>query len=401
MKHIYYLSSSNKDLFPNNSSSLFSTQIPEQFLDSIPDGELEAAVKSISFENTRYVEALRSDGRLALRSNLSSKILSSGEWDNIIAWFSLGKNLTKKKNLTFAFDNPCFFPTTKEDLSRASFELVNLYNNSRPTLAENSDTFIQIVVQNSRKRMKRPFYVHLDSACKVSESFFPTNSSTDFTIKLPNRLEFKKDWVIALKNLSLHNNFLNVIDCYITLEGNNYKLDDGFYTISQIILELNKLMRGILQFRAVPENVINGGKIFVRTIRNVEEEIHYSYNLSKALGLSQEQRTKRLKQGEVMFAESKWKIENLPRQLMICCDIIENSLFAGEMKQILRIISLPEGNEDTFLNFDFSTNEYLKMESKSFDKIRIRITDLNGVPIKIAGSLSTRLQILFLNINSS
>ena len=402
MKHIYYLSSSNKDLFPNNSSNQFSTHIQEQYSQSIPDGELEAAVKSISFENTRGVETLRSIERLGLRSNLSSKVISSGELDNIIAWFSLGKLSLKKKNLTFTFDNPSFFPTTKENLSRASFELVNLYNNSKPSFASNSNTFIQIVVRKSQKRMKKPFYVHLDSACKVSKSFFPANTATDFTIQLPNRLEFKKDWIIALKNFSLHNNIPNIKDCYITLEGNNYRLEDGIYTINEVILELNKLMGGILQFRGIPEKVPNGGKIFVRTIKNVDVEITFSINLAKVLGLSQEQGTMKLKSGEIVTAKSKWNLTaNLPRQLIITCDIIENSLFAGEMKQVLRIISLPDNHEDTFFNFEFLTNEYLKLESKSFDKIRIKITDFNGAPVKILRELSTRLQILFLNINSA
>lgn len=396
------MSSSDQDLFPDNSGSQFSTHIQEQYSQSIPDGELEAAVKSISFDNTREVQTLRSAERLALRSNLSSKVLSSGEWDNIIAWFSLGKSSLKKKYLTFTFDNPSFFPTTKEHLSRASFELVNLYNNSRPSFANSSNTFIQIVVKKSQKRMKKPFYVHLDSACPVSKSFFPTNTATEFTIQLPNRLEFKKDWIIALKNFSLHNNVPNIIDCYITVGGESFRLEDGIYTINEILLGINKLLGGILQVRGISEKAPNGGKIFVRTIRDVEEEITFSLNLSKVLGLSQEQRTLKLKMGEIVTAQSKWNITaNLPRQLMISCDIIENSLFAGEMKQILRIISLPENYEDTFFNFEFSTNEYLKLESKSFDKIRIKITDLNGDPVKIMGNLSTRLQILFLNINSA
>ena len=402
MKHIYYMSSSYQDLFPDNSGSQFSTHIQEQYSQSIPDGELEAAVKSISFENTREVETLRSAERLALRSNLSSKVLSSCEWDNIIAWFSLGKTSLKKKNLTFSFENPSFFPTTKENLSRASFELVNLYNNSRPSFASNSNTFIQIVVRKSQKRMKKPFYVHLDSACKVSKSFFPANTASEFTIQLPNRLEFKKDWIIALKNFSLHNNMPNITDCYITLEGNMHRLEDGIYTINEIILGLNKLMGGVLQIRGISEKAPNGGRIFVRTIRNVDGEILFSFNLAKVLGLSQEQRTMKLKSGEVVTAQSKWDTTaNIPKQLMISCNIIEYSLFAGEMKQILRIISLPENYGDTFFNFEFFTNEYLNLETKSFDKIRIRITDLQGVPIKLLGNLSTRLQILFLNINSS
>ena len=126
MKYIYYLSSTNVDLFPNNSSTEFTSQIQPQFLDSLPEGELEAAVKTISFDNRRKPGTLLWSERLVLKSNLSSKILSSGTWDNIIAWFSLGKQSLRKKNLTFEFDNPSFFLTTRDLLSKASFELAKI-----------------------------------------------------------------------------------------------------------------------------------------------------------------------------------------------------------------------------------------------------------------------------------
>ena len=404
MKYIYYLSSSNVDLFPNNSSTEFTSQIQPQFLDSLPEGELEAAVKTISFDNRRKPGTLLWSERLVLKSNLSSKILSSGTWDNIIAWFSLGKQSLRKKNLTFEFNNPSFFLTTRDLLSKASFELANIYNNTKPSIINNSQTFIQIIVRQPQKRMKHPFYIHLDSACSISKSFFPGNTSTNFSIQLPNRLEFSKDWIIALKNLSLQNRFYNVFDCFIILGTKTYKLEDGIdLNEEEILKRLNQLMGGILQFRAIPLNASSqGGKVFVRAVRNIDEEIIFSKNLSQILGLSDQQLQTSLNYGEHISSTSKVNAKAIvPRQIVISCDVIENSLLAGEKKQILRIVTLPENNGDSFFNFEFSTNEYLKLECKSFDRIKIKISDLNGNPIKMGGNLSTRLQILFLNINSS
>ena len=403
MRYIYYLSSANVDLFPNNSSTEFSVQIEPQFLDSLPDGELEAAVKTISFDNRRRPGTLIWAERIALKSNLSSKILSSGEWDNIIAWFSLGRKSLRKKILTYDFENPSFFLTTKELLSKASFKLVNIYSNSKPSIDNNSLTFIQIIVRQPIKRMKHPFYIHLDSNCSISKSYFPGNTSTNFTIQLPNRLEFSKDWIIALKNLSIQNRFYNVFDCFIRLGTKTYKLEDGIdLDEGEILQRLNKLMGGILQFRAIPLNAsLQGGKVFARAVRNIEEEISFSSNLAKILGLSVQQMKTSLNYGEHISANSKIDAKALlPRQIVFSSDIIENSVLAGEKKQILRVVTLPESNEDSFFNFEFSTNEYLKLESKSFDKIMIKIEDLNGNPVRMGGNLSTRLQILFLNINS-
>lgn len=401
MKYVYYMSSANSELFPNNTSVQFSNNIHPQYLDSLPSGDLEAAVKLISFDNTRRFGNLRRVERIALKSNLSSKIISSGDWDNIIAWFSLGTSSFKKKILTYEFKNPSFFPTTKELLSRATFELVNLYNNSKADISNNSNSFIQIIVRTPKKRMKQPFYIHLDSACKVSKSFFPTNSTTDFTIKLPQRMEFQKDWIIALKNFSLPNSLFNVFDCYITVGTQIYRLTDGIFTDGEIIVRLNSLLAGIMEFRGIQHTAPNGGKVFVRAKKNLDEGVIFNSNLSLILGLSSDQQSKKMKAGDYFLAEHKINASAiLPKQLIVSCDIIENSYFGGEMKQILRIVNLPDNNEDSFYNFEFSTNEYLKLESKSLDKIMIKISDLNGRPLRLDGNLSTRLQILFVNINN-
>ena len=101
------------------------------------------------------------------------------------------------------FKNPTFFPTTRQLLSRASFEFIDLDTNTLPSFnQQGKSTVIQIVVKRQAKRMKHPFQIHLDSSCKISKEFFPTNNNMEFTVQLPKRLVFKKNWSVTLKSIS-------------------------------------------------------------------------------------------------------------------------------------------------------------------------------------------------------
>ena len=161
-------------------------------------------------------------------------------------------------------------------------------------------------------------------------------------------------------------------------------------------------MSGKIQFRGIPSNVkLNGGKVYIRAFQNIEDVITISKNLSNILGFGNSQLNIKLNSGKSVLGDSKIDAKALvPRQLAINCDIIEHSLFADELKQILRVITLPGNYDESFLHFDFTNNEYLKLVNKSFDRIKINITDVKGNPIHVSGKLSSRLQIVFLNINS-
>ena len=58
--------------------------------------------------------------------------------------------------------------------------------------------------------MKRPFTIFLDSSCPISKKLYPKNTNTDFTIELPERLNFRRDWTVTLKNFFLSNKIQNI-----------------------------------------------------------------------------------------------------------------------------------------------------------------------------------------------
>lgn len=399
MKNIYYMSFDNQDLYPENTSFNFTSVVPENSLDDVPEGPLDAAVKVISFNNTR-TSRFRYDERIGVRSNLSDKIITSGTWDNIIALLSLGKSASSKRVFVEEFENPSFFPTTKESLRKATFELVDVVRNIYSPLQHLSPTFIHIIVKKQEKRMKQPFYVHLDSKCPISKSFFPENTDSEFTIQLPKRLEFQKDWIVALKNLSMSNSIRNTFNCTITVNGEVKTLSDGVLRgEDEIIQKLNELMGGILSFRLL--TLPSLGKVLVRPIKQEDTLVSFSDNLALILGLSDEQKNFNFNtSSRRLISTNKVNINaNVPTQFIVGCDVVESSIFGGERRKILRTV-INQPTEDSFLNFDFPSNQYLKLENKSFEKLKIWITDVYGNPLLVQENMSTRLQLLFLNTNS-
>ena len=49
------------------------------------------------------------------------------------------------------------------------------------------------------------------------------------------------------------------------------------------------------------------------------------------------------------------------------------------------------------LHFEFYSNEYVELKTKSFENITIRLSDVSGKLLKSASTAPTRLQLTFIN----
>ena len=74
MRNIYFISNMYQDLYPDNSRSKFSTYINQNCLKYIPSGQIEAAIKNITFDNTRK-KPKKSHEFLGIKSNISDQLL--------------------------------------------------------------------------------------------------------------------------------------------------------------------------------------------------------------------------------------------------------------------------------------------------------------------------------------
>ena len=87
-----------------------------------------------------------------------------------------------------------------------------------------------------------------------------------------------------------------------------------------------------------------------------------------------------------------------PRNIIVCCDIVENTIFGGEHVKLLRLVTNPIDTKSDILQFDFLQNEYVELSIKDFHSIKIRLADVSGKTLKCKSNLATRLQLLFVNV---
>ena len=151
-------------------------------------------------------ESLLKPMLLGLRSNISQHTIRNNVFDQIVAAFNIA-NLSDVKEIEFK--NPIFYPTTKEKLSKATFEIIDFLTNSRPYFDVGNPTIINCII---RKKMKKSesFAILLDSSCRQSKNLYEDNDSMNFKIELAERINIPENWGVSLKSLFLTNNLYNV-----------------------------------------------------------------------------------------------------------------------------------------------------------------------------------------------
>ena len=412
MKNIFFLSNVQSDLFPNNSRSSFHSLIPINDLDYLPDINLEAAIKSITYDNGRE-EKLEKDEMLGIRSNICEYTVRNGEYDRVISLLSSSKNESSVVQLNFK--NPTFFPTRKELLSRACFQIINLDTNNQPNFKGGSPTFIQVVVRKRLSKMKKPFNIFLESSCVKSKKLFPSNNNMEFTIELVERMEFRRNWHVTLKSLFITNCFFNVHSCEFTyfrfryghmIHRKRVQMKDGVYRSLADIIKLidESLLKNKLDL-IVSESSQHISFDLKRELAK-DEEIHFVLNphLSHILGFHPyiEESQKHIFSSE---NTDEWKgaytvnIHSLiPKNLIVCCDIADETIFGGQHVKILRLVNNSHKSSNDILSFDFLQNEYVELGVKNFGCIKIRIVDVSGNTILCDRQIPTRLQLMFVNV---
>lgn len=385
-------------LFPRNSRSAFETFTPLQDLGYIAEGDIEVGIKTIVFDNSREVNNTNSEC-LALKTNLTPDTISSFGWDKIASVFTVHTGGVS----VFEFRNPTFFPTSLKQLSRAKFWIVNLSTHEAPDLAIGSPTFIEIVVKKQNLRMKAPFFILLDSSCKTSKTRFPYNGNMDFVIQLPKRMEFQRDWMLCLKSIHLTNEFFHIYDCWISIDDEKIALENGFMdSAHDLYLKLKRLLRGKLSFSPASDGVGIMLDPEILELKDTQEiNVEISGNLQLILGIRVEGDIK-MTRDSVIKASNKMNIHALlPSHFIVCCDLVESSLLGGQSVQILKYFPLDKNSHgQKMIDIDFNNNDYIKLESKNFDRIHIRILSITGEPVKCKADVATRMQLLFVNVNS-
>lgn len=345
-----------------------------------------------------------------IRSNISETTISSAHYDTIVGLF---QDHGKHDVLNIEFQNPPFFKTRKELLSHAQFSIFDLdssKNNQTPSIG--SPTYIHTIVQAAPKRMKRPFTIFLDSSCPISKQLYPENTNTDFIIELPERLNFRQNWTVTLKTLFLSNKIQNIEDCHVQYKKINpigyivrektFALKNGNYgTLASFIYEIAEEFKRTSMPFSISE--VENGRVKIKMkgrLRNgYKSELRLSKYLASILGFTsspKQYQTLRFDQNPEYIAPHNPNLFLVyPKNLIVGCNIVDDTIFGGQNVKLLRLITNSDNLESDILTFQFHQDEKVMLGIREFKSIHISIMDVTGSPVKSESNFPSRLQLMF------
>ena len=377
---------------------------------------------------------------IGLRTNLKKPdIFKEGSFDSQVEFINVGD--CTNGVIHFTAKSPSYFSTTIERVCNAKFEILDIDTNKHPNFALGSPTYIQLLVSNE-PNMSKQFNVFLDSSDTNSKKFYPNNTYNDFSTKLPERLEFNKNWTVALKNIFIGNDLLNIYrdSCWIrfsilrgTGSGTNWPTHTKikFYTpahpqTGEAVLEDLVSFRAYIALEDIKLRSIDELCEYIQTSfdhYNIQLKIRVEINrifisfdktgdyvlkefvlklsphLANILGFSKGgQKVSKLRldvKNEYMATYQPSISLLVPTNFLVLCDIVTESVFGNKSIRILRLLSTNFDSEKDIIHFSFYQDEPVDLHVKEFSTIRIQILDATGNLIKASGSYPTRCQLLF------
>ena len=295
-----------------------------------------------------------------------------------------------------------------------------------------------------RSTMKQPFNILLDSNCAESKKMFPKNTATDFKIKLAERITFNRNWMVSLQSLFLSNKLFNIsgemfnFQCEEKIKQSDYNKVKKHYNLKEGDVlpgcKYTDFLESDTYFKCKKGAEVTAGcyttleelieviqedwekRYFNLTIKVVNQRVkienknkdlfditlEISPYLAYALGFTEQLDLNsssifRIKDSLTSTYESKLSVFT-PKYLIICCDIVDDTIFSGEHVKLLRMVVNNTAQSEEIISFEFLHHDFVPLAVKEFSSIHITITDVSGSPI-LSNSISpTYLQLVFANM---
>ena len=388
---------------------------------------------------------------LGLRTTIADYSIRGNKFDRITSVWNA--STLKNEIVQVNFKNPLYFKTSKERLSNASFEIVDFATEEQPYFGIGSPTYIHCLVRGiENSNMKQPFNVLLDSNCGESKKLFPQNTATDFKIKLAERISFNRNWKVSLQSLFLSNKLFNIsgemfnfkceekikLDdyekvkqhykkekndglkrewkrCFASMKENRssntspfltcrkgVEITSGCYSTVDELIEVIQADWEKNNFNLTIKVVDQRIKIENKNKELFDITLEISPYLSYALGFTEELDINsssifRIRDPVTSTYDPKLAVFT-PKYLIICCDIVDDTIFSGEHVKLLRMVVNNTAKNEEIISFEFLHHDFVPLCVKEFSTIHIMITDVAGNPILTNSISPTYLQLVFANV---
>ena len=432
MRNICFVSDSYNDLFPSNTSTQFHSSVQLSLLEYLtPFSEnIEFCIKTISF----YLEdPLPKAGVFGLRSSLArDSIIRGSSRDSIVTLFTIERT-NNPTEVKISINNKIFLLTTKQRISEAYFEIINLETNRIIPSSNIRSSVIEVFVKSSRlNRMRPPFTMLLQSNDVKSKETYPENTNMKFSIVLVERMEFSLNWTVVLKGLSMTSGIFNVQDDTFSVSFVDYTHQDdsplsglsrssnetpfifksftlppGLYsTEEEMFSPLNEWMKReniklnfIFSVNRKRVQLMRTDKVQYAPNRRVELKL--SRNLSIALGFYNREAflfdvTAR---GSYLCPSAGNLNIGTPTNIILKCDIIATTAVGNRKVKMLRhITNFNNQFKKSIMNFQYRDPDPCEIEIKTFSKISFEFCTIEDKPILALNDQASYLHMLFVNI---
>ena len=436
MNTISYISNAYNDLYPSNSHTNFKSFIPLTKLTYIPDIPLSVGITSVTFKLSHSIQ-FPAKLTLGIKSlNLSTDYIINGSNPDsgLLAIFSSSDNETivnRGQVFTVYFEKPVFFPTNKEHLQQASFQIINI-STDKPLEPLNSDetpTLISCLLKPLAMH-QQPLTIILNSDDTISKTKYHNKSHTHFTVQLPRAFEFHKDnWLVGLKSLHMTSKLFNVrekdygfqVIFYEWLQkdvNGDHEIADANTVTKEINTKWRKFYmepgcyNGVDQFTSHLNRKLNhedypllfnhsNNRISLRWNKRETSlrtclMVKLSGTLAHALGFRREVRDdehlidfnpKELTNQQINIKTANAVFNpniNLlrPKNIFVNCNIVNQSVVGSQSMRLLRIVSTIGQTENEIMSFPMRSDDFARLEKDFFESIEIKLTDNMGRPVQ-------------------
>lgn len=207
-------------------------------------------------------------------------------------------------------------------------------------------------------------------------TLFPENCANDFTncIEHPLRVPHGDSWEVGLKEFSCVNTLQTIMrDLHFytsnesdkTKEKTNYTLTKGVYNETSLVKGLNQAKDQFLfSFSKVSKDVT---QITVLTKPN------YSLTMEPLLADILGFKTAMVNKDSTMNASEPLNLKAFSYNIVVYCDIVEESIIGGQREKVLRVIPFQLGKYYDVFCTEFIHVDYMKVTAIEVKNIRIRL----------------------------